>query len=139
MKKRNILVLTALASMALLSACDNGGSGGGSGGGGSGASQYDGKITVNFFVDYNAAAANKEFTIGGENLPDTYDVQTVDRGAKVTKPADPTAPFPEFPTFLGWSQKEFISSTNDLWNFDSDTINPEEGATTFSLFGIWDV
>lgn len=134
MKNRNMLILSLLASMAFLSACDN--SSGGGGGGNSGDSQDDGKITVSFYIDFNYANANKEWNISGGNSLETYDVQRVENGSKVTKPADPTtAPFPEFPVFLGWSKKEVIDSKSDLWNFDTDTINTE--TKTFSLYGCW--
>ena len=140
MKKNKLLVLTALASMALLSACNNGTnpSPSGSGGGGGGdSSADDGKITVNFYIDFNTGNANKEWTIGGsDNAPETYAVQRVENGSKVSKPEDPkTPPFSEFPVFLGWSKKEVIDNKNDLWNFDTDTINTD--TKTFSLYGCW--
>ena len=139
MKKNKLLILSLFTAL-MLASCNNGGiTPSGGSGGGSGGGEDDNKITVNFYIDYNAATANKEYTIGGENKLEIWATQKVDRGAKVTKPADPSAPFEEFPTFLGWSYKELIASTNDLWNFDTDTINPEEGVKEFSIFGIWDV
>ena len=137
MKKNKLLILSLFTAL-MLASCNNGGitPSGGSGGGGSGGGEDDNKITVNFYIDYNAANANKEFTIGGKNSLEVWATQKVDKGAKVSKPADPTeAPLPEFPVFLGWSYKEVIDRKEDLWNFDTDTVNTE--TKTFSIFGIW--
>ena len=84
------------------------------------------EITVNYYLDYNQ--------IVGKNV---YQTVTVKNGSKLTKPLDPTTPvYPEFPVFKGWSSKEIIDDTKDLWDFSKDTVRVTSGST-FSLFGIW--
>lgn len=133
MKKIKLGLLTLIpALLALsLSACDNGGQvtpsqSGGGGGGDSGQTIPEGYVRVTFYIDFNQ--------MGTEEY---YDRKDIAIGTAVAEPTRPTeAPFPQFPNFAGWSAKEIIKDKNDLWNF-STTITPEEGANTFSLFGIW--
>ena len=81
-------------------------------------------VVVTFYIDFNQP-----------NSDESYATQTIKQGEKVTAPETPTeAPFPEFPVFLGWSEKEIIQSKNDLWNFET-TITSKSG--TFSIYGIW--
>ena len=83
-------------------------------------------ITVNYYLDYNQVAT--------KNI---YISSTVKNGSKLERPANPkTAPFPEFPVFKGWSKKEIVDDTKDLWNFDTDIVSVTTG-TTLNLFGIW--
>ena len=83
------------------------------------------KVTVRFFVDYNAITVN-----------DIYATQTVKNFEKVTKPADPTIPpQDEFPVFKGWSTHEIVDDMKYLWDFDNDTVQTR--SSTLNLFGIW--
>ncbi len=128
MKKLHIISLFLMASTLCFAGCTNNGGSGGSGGdgpGGGGGDVDDGKIQINFYVDYNQL-----------NIKNVYHTYRVKNGSKLTKPADPTeAPMPEFPVFLGWSYKEIIDNKNDLWDFSKDTVQTEE--PKFNLFGIW--
>ena len=123
MKKLSIAlsVITSFLGLAACTKTNNGGNGGNNSGGGN----EDGKITVNFYLDYNQVSAKNVYT-----------TQSIDNGAKLTKPTDPTsAPLPEFPVFLGWSYKEIIDNKADLWDFSTDKVQTDE--PTFSLYGIW--
>ena len=129
MKKLSIALLL-MSSFLALAGCNksSGGSGGSGGNGGSGGSgggsTDDGKIQINFYADYNQIEA--------KNVYHTY---RIENGSLLTKPADPTAPLPEFPVFLGWSSKEIIDNKADLWDFSTDKVQTDE--PTFNLFGIW--
>ena len=86
----------------------------------------EGYVRVFFYVDFTQ--------------PDTGEClehQDVLPGAKIKAPVTPYAPFQEFPNFLGWSYKELINSKSDLWNFDTDVIQVEEGVNTYNIYGIW--
>ena len=124
MKKLSIALLVMTSFLGLV-ACNRSSGGGSGGGGGNGGGSEDGKIQINFYVDYNQ--------LNSKNVYHTYRVAN---GSKLTKPADPTeAPMPEFPVFLGWSYKEIIDNKADLWDFSKDTVQTIE--PSFSLFGIW--
>ena len=90
-------------------------------------SEDDGKIQVNYYIDYNAITSGEVY----------YTYREFD-GSKLQEPTKPTeAPFPEFPVFKGWSKKELIDNDADLWNFATDEMHVKEGYRTFNLFGIW--
>ena len=133
MKKIKLGLLTLIPTLLAfsLSACNNGGQGttsqgGGGGGGDSGQTIPEGYVRVTFYIDFNQASSDEY-----------YDRKDIAIGTTVAEPTRPTeAPFPQFPNFVGWSTKEIIKDKDDLWNF-STTITPEEGANTFSLYGIW--
>jgi len=127
MKKLHVISLFLMASALIVTGCNknSGGGSGGSGGGGSGGQTDDGKIQINFYIDYNQWSAKE-----------TYYTTRVKNGSKLEAPATPTkAPMPEFPVFLGWSKKEVIDDKKDLWNFSTDTVQTEE--PIYNLFGIW--
>lgn len=90
-------------------------------------SEDDGKITVNFYLDYNQITAGE-----------IYYTYRIENNSKLTKPADPTeGKYPEFTVFKGWSSKELIYNMDELWNFDTDVMNVKEGYRTFNMFGQW--
>ena len=127
-----------LLAASFLAACNNNqdpsitssSQGGGSGGEGTSGSEAipEGYVRVYFYVDFNQIGTGEYHTY-----------QDVLPNSKVTKPTDPAAPSQDFPTFLGWSYKELIRSPEDLWNFDTDKVDPEEGTSEFSIIGIWDI
>ena len=113
-----LLLLLAACSSSALAGCKKSS-------GGDPDDPTDGYVTVNFYLDYNKEAAGE-----------IYETQKVKNGSKVTEPTKPTeAPFPEFPNFLGWSEKEIIDNKSDLWNFSKNKI--KTNYSEFSLFGIW--
>ena len=126
MKKLSIALLLVATSFIGLAGCkksSSGGNGGNNSGGGG--TEDDGKIQVNFYIDYNQW-----------NAKETYYSTRVKNGSKLTAPDNPTkAPMPEFPVFLGWSKKEVIDNKEDLWNFSTDVVDTT--SQTFNLFGIW--
>ena len=82
-------------------------------------------VTVNFYIDFNQVDSGE-----------TYYTVTIGQGERVNAPDKPTeAPFEEFPVFIGWSDKEIVNSTNDLWDFNKNTITSKTG--TCALYGIW--
>ena len=120
MKRKLLLGLVPTLLALLASGC-----GGGDSGSKSEQQQPVKEIVVSFYIDFNQP-----------NSDEVYTTQTVKSGEKVTAPETPkTAPFKEFPVFLGWSEKEIISSKDDLWNFETDTVDSDSGR--FSIFGIW--
>ena len=128
MKSKIIIGLLA-STLILTTGCfkRNRNSSGGGGSGGGDTSEYDGKIGVSFYLDYNQITAGV-----------VYETYRIENHKKLTKPADPTeAPLPEFPVFKGWSQKEIIDNDDDLWDFDKDVMDVPEGYRTFNMFGIW--
>ena len=125
MKSKLIIGLLA-STLILTTGCFKRNKGSGGSGGGD-TSEDDGKIAVNFYLDYNQITAGV-----------VYESYRVNNKTKLTKPADPTeAPLPEFPVFKGWSQKEIIDNDKDLWNFDTDIMEVKEGYRSFNMFGIW--
>ena len=124
MKNLKIIPLVLFTSLIGITGCNKGGGGGG---GGVTPTPDDGKIQINYYLDYNQI-----------NTKNTYYTTRVKNGSKLkepTKPKSKDAPLPEFPVFLGWSRKEIIDDKKDLWNFSTDVVNTEE--TEFNLFGIW--
>ena len=113
--KKIVLVLLAAGVTALsLTGCKN-------------SSADDGKITVNFYVDYNQVNANE-----------IYHTEKVKNGSKLKKPNDPgETNFAEFPVFLGWSKKGVIDNKEDLWDFSVDRVDVKEGVKTLNIYGIW--
>ena len=86
------------------------------------------EVTVTFYLDYNQVAAGN-----------IYYTEVVMNGHKIEEPEKPTAnqtPLEAYPVFLGWSTKEVIDDTKDLWNFDKDKLQLEN-TSKLSLFGIW--
>lgn len=128
MKKLSVISLLLMSSIMCLGGCNKSSGesgGGGSGGGGGGGQPADGKVQVDFYIDFNQW-----------NAKETYYSVRVANGSKLTAPATPTkAPMPEFPVFLGWSKKEVIDNKEDLWDFSTDVV--ETTTQTFNLFGIW--
>ena len=119
MKKLHVISLFLMASALIVTGCNKKSSGG------SGDQPSDGKIQVNFYIDYNQW-----------NAKETYYSVRVKNGSKLKAPDNPTkAPMPEFPVFLGWSKKEVIDNKEDLWNFSTDVVDTT--SQTFNLFGIW--
>ena len=84
------------------------------------------QVTVNFYADYNTYS---------ESIRNIYVTQKVTNGDKLEKPADPEAPFTDFPTFLGWSTRPLIEDTNLLWDFDKNIVNIK--GSTLIMYGIW--
>ncbi len=124
MKKLLLISLLATTSVLAMSGCFKKR---GNSNSGDGDSEDDGKIAVNFYLDYNQITAGV-----------VYDSYRIENKSKLTKPADPTeAPLPEFPVFKGWSTKEIIDNDEDLWNFETDIMEVKEGYRTFNMFGIW--
>ena len=125
MKKLSIALLLVASSLVGLAGCKKSSSGGNGGNNSGGGTEDDGKIQVNFYIDYNQW-----------NAKETYYSIRVKNGSKLTAPDHPTkAPMPEFPVFLGWSKKEVIDNKEDLWNFSTDVVGTT--SQTFNLFGIW--
>jgi len=90
-------------------------------------SEDDGKIQVNYYLDYNQITAGE-----------IYYSYRVENNSKLQEPDRPTeGKFPEFPIFKGWSKKEVIDNMDELWNFSTDVMKVKEGIKTFNLFGIW--
>ena len=83
-------------------------------------------VTVNFFLDYNDVSVTGRY----------YRCQ-VNAGSLITDvpPKPTTPPMPEFPTFLGWSKKEVINDSKDLWDFSKDIVPSK--STVLNLYGIW--
>lgn len=124
MKFKRFALATVLLASSILASCNN--SGGTESSSGEGPIP-EGYIRVYFYRDFSQPDS-------GEYL--SY--QDVKPGSKIKKPADPTPLFTEFPVFLGWSYKEVIKDTGDLWNFDTDVVVPlEEGANTYEIYAIW--
>ena len=120
MKISKLLKLGLLATPLLLTGCNNSGSESGGG-------EEDTRIEVRYYLDYTF-----------EDAEETYATLKIENGSKIGQPLEPqTIPFREFNVFVGWSSKPIIDSTDDLWNFDTDTVNVEEGVKTFSIYGIW--
>ena len=124
MKILKIIPLVLFVPFLGITACNKGGGGGG---GGVTPTPEDGKIQINYYLDYNQI-----------NTKNTYYTTRVVNGSKLKAPKTPKtedAPLPEFPVFLGWSRKEIIDDKKDLWNFSTDVVDTNE--PEFNLFGIW--
>ncbi len=120
--KKLLLSLFVLSSIGL-AACI----GGGKKSDKSGSSEWDGKIEVIFYQDYNQI-----------RIKEVYTSYRVENHTKLTKPADPTeSNYPEFPVFIGWSRKEIVDNTEDLWDFENDTLDVKDNVKEFVLFGQW--
>lgn len=132
--KKNILIPMFAASLLLFSACTGGSkSNSESGNNNSGNTSItpidDDTITIKFYLDYNQVSI--------DNVYETYQVKN---GSLLTEPARPTssdAPLPEYPSFVGWSQKQIIDSTDDLWDFAVDKVNMPTGVKTLRIYGFW--
>ena len=128
MKLKRLALAMLLLASPLLASCNNGG---GSSGSGVTPPTSSGDIPTGYVRVYFYADFNQQMS--GEYLS-TVDVE---KGSKVSKPDNPTAPMPDFPVFLGWSYKELINDKNDLWDFSKDVIEPTDGSNVFNLYGIW--
>ena len=105
MKNLKIIPLVLFTVITGLTGCNKGGGGGG----GVTPTPDDGKIQINFYLDYNQI-----------NTKNTYSTTRVKNGSKLKAPTTPKekdAPLPEVPVFLGWSKKEIIDDKKDLWDF----------------------
>ncbi len=53
-------------------------------------------------------------------------------------PEDPTSIDPAFNVFVGWSTQPLIATSDDLWDFEVDTIPGNLYPAVLTLYGIWD-
>ena len=119
MKISKIFKLGLLATPLLLTGCNNSSDDSGE--------EVDTRVEVRYYLDYTF-----------EDADQTYATLKVENGSKIGQPLEPqNAPSKEFPVFVGWSKKPIIDDTADLWNFDTDTVNVDEGVKTFAIYGIW--
>ncbi len=126
MNIKKLGLITLLSAASLLAAC-TGGTTSSSSAQSSSAAPYVGTVKVYFYIDFTQPDSGEY-----------YDMKEIQNGNVVAAPSNPTTPkFEEFPVFLGWSEKELISSKDDLWDFSKDIVNISEGETSFSLYGIW--
>lgn len=117
--KKLLLSLLVLSSIGM-TACFGGG-------GNSGNGDWDGKIEVTFYQDYNQI-----------RIKEVYTSYRVKNHTKLKKPDDPKESYyPDFPVFIGWSTKEIVDSKEDLWNFDKDKLDVADNVKEFTLFGQW--
>ncbi len=53
-------------------------------------------------------------------------------------PEEPESNDPAFNTFVGWSTKPLVASSEDLWDFSVDTVPENLYPPVLTLYGIWD-
>ena len=136
MMKKNILIPLFAASLLLLSACTGNKNNGNNSGNNSNTDSSEqpvdeDAITVKFYLDYNQ--------VNVDNVYATYQIKNDSLLTEPTRPTSSNAPLPEYPNFVGWSYKQIIDSTDDLWNFSTDKVNVPTGVKTFRMYGFWSV
>ena len=134
--KKNILIPLFAASLLLLSACTGNKNNGSNSGNGSNTDSSEQPvdedvITIKFYLDYNQ--------VNVDNVYVTYQIKNNSLLTEPTRPTSSDAPLPEYPNFVGWSNKQIIDTTDDLWNFATDKVNLPSNIKTFRMYGFWSV
>ena len=115
-----------------LTACGGGG-GGGNSSGGSSQTPTTKEATILFYIDYNHADEDNPYYSAEWYLGVPFTKEDIG----LTDPGNDQANYPEFITFLGWSEHPVIDSDDQLWKFGEDVKEKDERGTYLQLYGIW--